>query len=175
MRDAFSVAIEFTLKHEGGWSKDPADPGGETYHGISRRAHPTWEGWQRVDELADKSAFSLALDLAVRAFYRRHYWDPIYGDQLPPRLALVIFDWAVHGGVDRAIRSLQKLVGSPPDGVFGPETLASVTKYMDRSIARSMVERRRASNGSLIESNPKLERFRNGWANRLRDLGDQIA
>lgn len=32
------------LIHEGGYSNDPIDLGGETYKGIARNAHPNWQG-----------------------------------------------------------------------------------------------------------------------------------
>ena len=38
--DLFEQAITTTLQHEGGYVNDPADPGGETRYGISKRAFP---------------------------------------------------------------------------------------------------------------------------------------
>ena len=36
----FATAVAFVLQHEGGYVHNPADPGGETKFGISKRAHP---------------------------------------------------------------------------------------------------------------------------------------
>ena len=36
----FEDAIEFVLLHEGGYSWDPKDPGGETRFGISKKSYP---------------------------------------------------------------------------------------------------------------------------------------
>lgn len=175
MRDAFSDAIAFTLKAEGGWVHDLHDQGGETFMGILRRAHPDWGGWVLVDAMPNKNAHSLQLELAVRVFYRANYWDKIGGDQLPPRLALTVFDWAVNSGVHQAVMSLQQLVGAQPDGRFGPKTLASVTEYMDRQIALGVLKRREHFVADLLARVPALERFRHGWENRLHDLRGQLS
>ena len=45
----FHKALKRTAKYEGGYVNDPADAGGETYKGISRRANPKWDGWQLID------------------------------------------------------------------------------------------------------------------------------
>lgn len=36
----FEDAIKLTLIHEGGYVNNPADPGGETNMGITKRDHP---------------------------------------------------------------------------------------------------------------------------------------
>ena len=57
----FDRAFRFLIGEEGGYVNDPADPGGETKFGISKRAYP---------QLDIKS---LTLDQA-KAIYRRDYW-----------------------------------------------------------------------------------------------------
>ena len=37
---SFDKAFQITVGVEGGYVNDPADPGGETRYGISKRAHP---------------------------------------------------------------------------------------------------------------------------------------
>ncbi len=43
--------ISTILSHEGGYANHPADKGGETYRGISRKANPNWEGWKYIDDV----------------------------------------------------------------------------------------------------------------------------
>ena len=45
----FEYAIERLFGLEGGYARHPADPGGETYRGISRRYHPEWSQWADID------------------------------------------------------------------------------------------------------------------------------
>ena len=61
--DPFEAAVNDVLGEEGGYVNNPADPGGETNWGISKRAFP------QVDIKA------LTRDDA-KALYRANYWDP---------------------------------------------------------------------------------------------------
>lgn len=173
--DPFDAAMAFTLRWEGGWVDDPADPGLETYRGISRRAHPDWDGWPLVDALADKDAPDLPLEVKVRAFYREHYWEPIAGDALPGPLAVAVFDWAVHSGVTRAAIALQTMIGATPDGKIGPATIAAAHRYAGSLAARELLAARRVFLTGLIESRPTLGKFSGGWSNRLDALAREVA
>lgn len=42
MKDNFSKCLALALKHEGGYVNHPADPGGMTNLGVTKR---TWEEW----------------------------------------------------------------------------------------------------------------------------------
>lgn len=108
---AFQKAVALILKHEGGYSLDPRDPGGETQFGISKRAYP------------DEDIKALTPERAT-ALYHRDYWQAIRGDELPAPLALVTFDMAVNAGVGAAIRLLQRTLRVTEDGKLGPQTLA---------------------------------------------------
>jgi hypothetical protein len=87
---SFQQAVTFVLAREGGYANDPADPGGETNYGISKRAHP------------DLDIKSLTVEQA-REIYREAYWGPAGCDGLSPGWALVVFDTAVNCGVTRAL------------------------------------------------------------------------
>lgn len=99
-------------QHEGGYSNNPVDPGGETKYGISKRAYPN------VD------IASLTLDDA-KAIYRRDYWTPAACDQWPELLRYEVFDLAVNVGVSQAIRLVQRALAVSDDGIVGPKTLAA--------------------------------------------------
>jgi lysozyme family protein len=128
---AFDQAFELLIGHEGGFTDHRADPGNWTGGkvgsgtlkgiklGISAASFPT------LDILA------LTLDDA-RAIYRRLYWDRVHGDQLPPALALLVFDAAVNNGVARAARLLQAAIGTPDDGLIGTGTMAALARPEQR-------------------------------------------
>ena len=86
---AFEQAFAVVVGTEGGYVNNPADPGGETKFGISKRAYPH----------LDIGALELA---DAHAIYRRDYWDRLPGDSLAPPLALLAFDAAVNNGLGRA-------------------------------------------------------------------------
>lgn len=112
---AFAAAAAFVLAPmiEGGYVNDPRDPGGETNFGISRRAYPDLD----IKALTKEEALEI---------YKRDYWDAVRADDLPPAIALAVFDAAVNQGRSPAIQLLQRAVGTAVDGVLGPITLAEV-------------------------------------------------
>lgn len=123
----FHKALKRTAKYEGGYVNDPADAGGETYKGISRRANPKWDGWQLIDahKKNTPNSFKKALDAdadlqkMVDKLYLNNYWTPIRGcDINSQRLAEEIFDMAVNAGVTRSIKLAQKMVGFDQSGVM---------------------------------------------------------
>jgi len=82
-------ALTWILAREGGYVNDPADPGGETNYGISKRAYPNLDIRSLTTELAG-------------TIYRNDYWMKAGCDNLPGDMALVVFDTAVNCGVSRA-------------------------------------------------------------------------
>lgn len=110
----FEQAVGFVLKEqiEGGYVNDPRDPGGETNFGISKRSYP---------KLNIKA---LTRDDAI-AIYKRDYWDACKCDELPPEIAVAVFDCAVNQGTGIAPRLLQKALRVTADGIIGPKTLAA--------------------------------------------------
>lgn len=92
-------AIAFVLKWEGGYVKDPHDPGGETNMGISKRSYP------------DLDIARLTRAEAV-AIYQSDYWQASGADKLTWPLCLMHFDTAVNAGVTRANQLLQESAGN---------------------------------------------------------------
>lgn len=130
---AFLDALNKTLKHEGGYVNDPQDKGGETYQGISRRAHPNWGGWGLLDSITNKKwndVFPL-LNSQVADFYYKEYWlknnlNLIVSNQL----ASLLFDWRVNSG--GANKEVQKVLNNEfgfnlvIDGLYGSKTISAL-------------------------------------------------
>lgn len=114
MSDAFKRAVTEVLRHEGGYVNDPADRGGETNFGISKRSYPALD------------IKALTRDDAV-ALYHRDYWAPLKCDEMPYAVALALFDCAVNQGAGIAPKLLQRAAGVKTDGVIGRETLRAVS------------------------------------------------
>lgn len=158
MSSAFDHAFRLVVGHEGGYVNDARDPGGETRYGISRRAYP------------DEDIANLTLARA-REIYLRDYWHRVSGDQLPPAVALVVFDAAVNSGVRQATRWLQLAVDAYPDGVIGPKTLAAVRKSNADELVQELLEMRLA----FMENLPTFQTFGKGWRRRIIGLAGQAA
>jgi lysozyme family protein len=122
---AFGRALAFVLRWEGGEVHDPADPGGHTKYGISKRAHP------EVD------IATLTVGQAAE-IYRTKYWALAGCADLPWPVALGVFDMAVNAGVRTAVRCLQRAVGAVDDGVLGPATLKAVDGRDPVRVARDL-------------------------------------
>ncbi len=120
----FDNAFKVVIGEEGGFTANEADPGNwtggrcaigqcnGTKYGISAGAYPSLH------------IGALTLDDA-KAIYRRDYWNKIRGDELPPAIALLVFDAAVNSGHSRAVRWLQTALKIVADGLLGPVTMAA--------------------------------------------------
>jgi lysozyme family protein len=80
MPDNFDTCLAFTLKEEGGYSDDPADPGGATNMGITLA---TYRQWADNPNLAPLQVRDLS-ERTARAIYRSLYWNALRADALRP-------------------------------------------------------------------------------------------
>jgi len=173
----FDDAIKFTLKWEGGYVNHPNDPGGETYRGIARANEPgkSWDGWVTLDALMPVNGGRYPqVDPLVAGWYRKNYWNPVQGDDLPDIISAVVFDHAVHSGVPRASRALQRKVGAKVDGRVGPATVQATLDHCARLGARELVSYRRDWLTRLAEKRPSLRVFKKGWLRRIDDLFAEV-
>ena len=148
----FEQCFDKLIAHEGGYSNDAKDPGGETNFGISKRAYP------QVD------IKNLTRD-AAKAIYKRDYWDRAQCDKLPPTLAYLLFDAAVNSGIGQAIRFLQRALGVADDGVLGPLTLSMVSRADAESICARFIGQRL----DFMTRLSTFDYFGKGWSRRLAD------
>jgi lysozyme family protein len=106
----FDDAFEQLIGHEGGYVNHPADPGGETKYGITKRSYPG-------ENIAD---MTLAW---AKQIYLRDYWGPAGCDSVPAAIRYDLFDMAINSGVRAAVKCLQGAAGAEQDGILGPRTL----------------------------------------------------
>jgi lysozyme family protein len=158
----FEECIALVLKHEGGFVNHPADPGGATNRGITLNTLREWRG----DASLDVDAVRSLTEAEAREIYLARYWNPIRADELPAGLDLVMLDWAVHGGVSRAARDLQAVLGVSTDGAIGRHTLAAVAKADAADLIR-LVSARRID---YLRSRPHWQTFGRGWERRVGDV-----
>lgn len=153
----FEQAFRRTVAWEGGYVNHPSDPGGETNYGISRRAYP------------HENITGMTLERA-QFLYHRDYWQPCRCDDLPPLVAIELFDAAVNSGVAQSIRWLQRALGVADDGVIGPLTVSAAASSGAAGLCARMLGERLAFAASLST----WPAFGRGWARRiagnLRDI-----
>jgi len=153
----FQRAVDFVIEHEirddSGWTPhDPDDPGGRTRWGVASRWHPNVD----LDSLTRSGA---------EDFYRREFWVPLRGDDLPEPLGLVMLDWAVPHGVRTATRALQGVLGVYADGRIGQQTLAAVRARDPKSLARQLIATRKRAIQQIHSG-----KYEAGWLARLVDV-----
>lgn len=160
----FTIAINKTLKHEGGYVNDPEDTGAETYQGISRVHNPNWSGWKILDTLQPRHGqIYPQLTNAVIEYYKLHYWDAIKGDDIcNDKVAAFLFDYFVNSGT-HAIKAVQRIVGVTADGIIGNKTIQAINQH------DGLFDKLKAERISFVRSLNK-PRFINGWLNRIESF-----
>lgn len=153
----FEQAIPTVLRHEGGYVFDPADPGGETNFGISRRSYPNID----IKGLTSATASMI---------YRQDWWDNYgYGRILDQRIATKVFDTAVNMGAMRAHKIAQVAAGTTPDGRLGSESIKALNDAQPSILLHALQDGQAARYRNLVLANPALQKFLNGWIARAYD------
>jgi lysozyme family protein len=189
----FEIAFGETEINEGGYVNDPVDEGGETYRGVTRRFHPDWPGWAIVDKhkAVSPDSFQTCLDNdeslheLVKQVYRRDYWNPIRGDEIPNQhIANKVFDTGVNQGVARSIRYLQESLNLlnrnqkdyadiAVDGTLGDVTLATLQQFMQLEhgqpdyLLKSLALMQGSYYLDILRRKPAQQKFARGWLNRV--------
>lgn len=185
----FKEAFRLTMAHEGGYSKNAVDVGGESYKGISRRYNPGWEGWAVIDAAKRARGFPRSLEAKrslqaqVERYYKQHYWDKFWGDVIPRQdVANELFDTGVNLGVQRAVEFLQQALNVlnrngrlyadlVVDGVFGGKSIAALRAYLKKDKSELLLKIMNVLQGvhyvEFMSKSPLQERFARGWFQRV--------
>ena len=161
MRTNFETALSAVLHHEGGYSNNPADPGGMTNLGVTKKV---WEEW--VGHPVDEKTMRALTPAMVAPMYKAKYWDKIKGDDLPEGVDYCVFDAAVNSGPGRAAKWLQSCVGVEPDGGIGPKTLAAVAAADPATLVEDYAKRRL----SFLSDLSTWGTFGKGWSRRVAEV-----
>ena len=176
--------IKHTIELEGGYVNDKADKGGETYKGISRVHWPEWGGWSIIDEYKQIGGeFHKLIDgnpevqRMVYQFYYQNFMRPF--DQIKHyAISEELFDTAVNMGVGTAAKFLQQALNLmnrngdiykdlKVDGDIGPATIAAYKKADTDVLLKVLNGLQFERYHSIVERDPKQERFFNGWMKRV--------
>ncbi len=159
--ERFRHAVEMVLRHEGGYVNDPADPGGETKFGISKRQYP------------DLDIASLTREQAIE-IYRRDWWERYrIGEIEDVAIASKVLDVFVNVGpiqgaiiVQRALHACSRR-DVEIDGIIGSRTLAAINSVRPRAALLAAIKAEAAAYYRfLVERRPELRRFEQGWITR---------
>ena len=157
----FEEALEHVLKHEGGFVNHPADPGGMTNLGVTKKV---WDEWIGRESSEDEMRNLKPEDVAP--LYKKMYWDRVKGDDLPSGVNYCVFDAAVNSGTGRAAKWLQEAVGAVPDGAIGAKTLANVAAHDADSLVNAYCDVRL----NFLKSLKTFDTFGKGWSRRVEGV-----
>jgi len=157
----FARALQLVLKSEGGWSDNPADPGGATMKGVTIATFRRY-----IDPKGTKDDLRHITDAQLAKVYREQFWNAINGDQLPDGVDYAVFDFAVNSGPGRAARYLQSAAGVAMDGVIGPATIVAVSSKPAGVVIDHLCDMRLA----FLERLPTWGTFGRGWSARVASV-----
>lgn len=163
----FDACLAQVLKHEGGFVNHPADPGGMTNLGVTKKVYEAWVG-HPVSEAIMRSL----TPQHVKALYKANYWDAVKGDDLPFGVDLCVFDFAVNAGVNRASRYLQLMTGAASDGKIGPNTLRQLQQYVRTHNLPHAVNRYQDLREAYYRKLRHFPTFGRGWLRRNKEVRD---
>lgn len=175
----FDDAITTILKHEGGFTDHPDDPGGATSYGISliylkqndlKEYDLDKDGDLDVDDIR-----ALTINDAMDIYYEMWWKKYNYGDLYNQEMATKIFDFSVNMGSRQAHKLAQRAaraVGFPlvDDGILGPRSFDTLNLIASQDKVPEFLAALRSEAAGfyrvLVAKKPKFKSFIKGWLNR---------
>jgi lysozyme family protein len=168
MNKRFLDAYAIVMEYEGGYVNHPNDPGGETYKGISRRAHPNWKGWQLIDQKKPVP------EQLVQEFYYNNYWLKLRCDEMPYPVGEYLFDFGVNAGITRAIITVQKVLNVKVDGVLGSVTIAAIQRQDPQNLMYQLLAERINYYTTITIQRSQFQVFFLGWIRRTIEVFNRL-
>jgi lysozyme family protein len=162
---SLAAAMPFLLRDEGGWSDDPADPGGATMHGVTFRTAQRLLGFTTPDQLR-----AITPDQLMQVYGTPDYWR--YDGIQDQRVATKIFDIGVDVGLGTEVRILQKVLGVAEDGVWGPATQAATNAQDPDQLLQALCDAAKEHYIAVAQAHPVEGKFLNGWEHRAEEIPD---
>ena len=158
----FETALKFTLKWEGGFVDNPADPGGATNEGVTQAVY---NSYRSKDGLPKQSVKDIT-NAEVGNIYQTEYWDPSLAGEMVLPLSVAQFDTAVNFGVGGAIEFLQEALGVGIDGIAGAQTKSALNAKNNKATALAIANERIQYRHKRVAEDPSQKVFLQGWLNR---------
>jgi lysozyme family protein len=133
----YDACLARVLKHEGGYTNHPSDPGGPTNFGI------TIHDYRRYIKANGTPADARGMTLADAAkIYRARYWHALRCDELPAGLDYAVFDYGVNSGTGRAAKVMQRLLDLGGGTAMTDAAIAGVRKASPSALIGRLCDER---------------------------------
>lgn len=161
----YQACEDRVLLHEGSKYTDgvhPYDPGGPTRWGITLAdARMYWKADATAEDVR-----AMPRSVAVE-IYRKHYWQPIHGDELPAGVDDTVYDYGINSGIGRSGKVLRRVLGLPAnDWHVTPAVLAALAKREPALVVNAICDERMA----FLQSLKIWPTYRTGWTIRVREV-----
>lgn len=188
--------IDFLLLIEGGNNDKIVhlDPGGMTNHGVTFRmwkrhinryathSYYLQERWFKFHGVNDKgfvffdikkfttNDFRALQPSDVKFFYFKEFWERIKADDLPLGIDYYLFDFTVHSGQGNAVKTLQRIVSTFPDGGVGAKTIGAVEKYVKTNGTKRLLKEFDVARRNFLSQTTAGKLWAKGMDNRLKKV-----
>lgn len=163
-KHTYEQVMRWVVVSEGGWVNDPDDAGGETNYGVT---HKTYDAWRKSQGLHTRSVKQIT-QTEVARIYKANYADMVRYDELPAGVDYAVLDFAINSGVSRAVKFVQRIVGTQQDGIMGSKTLSAVDAYDAQKLITELCEAR----WTFMKRLREWDTFGRGWTRRV--MGNEI-
>lgn len=189
----FDTAYILERKHEGYYSNETADKGGETYAGIARNIHPTWSGWEIVDKYKqsvnrplkrNEIIRDLRLEPLVREFYLKIWTSKNFGKIKDQNTANILYDWFINSGSSaintkstntKGLKEILMQDFNKPlqlNSVLDIDTINVINSVDNVRLYNTIKKERINFYQNLVKVNPSQSVFLKGWLNRINSFKD---
>lgn len=162
MNKMFDIAFARVIGHEGGFQNDPNDRGNWTTGRVGEGENKGTKFGLAAMTYPDLDIEGLTVEQA-KEIYLRDWWYALDMPQFMPAMQYQMFDAAINHGMRNATKMLQRAVGSPDDGIIGPNTMRAVrAMHLGDILLLFLAERL-----EFFTDIKTFDRYGRGWSRRV--------
>lgn len=158
---SYDASLARVLKHEGGYTHHPSDPGGPTNFGITIHDYRRYiKSTATANDVRDMQLSDAA------KIYRARYWDALRCDDLPAGLDYAVFDYGVNSGIGRATKVMARLVERPSAAAVDDALVVIIRASNSTTLIARLCDERLA----FLRSLKTWPIFGEGWGRRVAEV-----
>jgi len=167
----FLSALKQVLEDEGGWYPGTSafDPN-PTMNGVTQSRYDQYRG---SVGLPTRSVREITPDERTAIYLT--YWRGVHADEIGELTAPQVFDHAVNRGIVPGIRVLQRALGIPADGLWGPQTRQKLRETPDSLLQWKVLVERLLDYREVVRRNPTKRPALSTWVGRVAGYGKRAA